>query len=110
MADVTVKTGPINQSAELVVDHSNAISPFFVNGGIISQEFNNEAGGALEADPDNLIVEIPGATAITYAEFQTSTGVKIAHTIADLSTTTGKSLTVARGSNTVIRCVIFYRV
>lgn len=110
MADVTVKAGPLYQSPEVVADFAEAVSPFFVNGGIISQEFTNESGKPLEADPDNLIVEILGAKTITFAEFQTSTGVKIAHTIADISGVAGKTLTVARGSNTVIRCLILYRV
>lgn len=111
MADVTVKTGPIHQSSELVADFSNGVSPFFVNGGIISKEFSKAVtGDPLEADPDNLIVEIAGAIEISFAEFQTATGVKIAHTVTDLSGTAGKVLTVARGSNTLIRCLILYRV
>ncbi len=110
MADETVKAGPLYQSSDVVADFAEAVSPFFVNGGIISQEFTNDAGKPLAADPDNLIVEILGAKTITFAEFQTATGVKIAHTIADISGTTGKTLTVARGSETLIRCLILYRV
>jgi len=111
MADATVKTGPLYQSPELIADFAEAVSPFFVNGGIISQEFAKAVSGdPLEADPDNLIVEIQGAKKITFAEFQTATGVKIPHVVTDMSGTTGKILTVARGSEELIRCVIFYRV
>jgi len=111
MADATVKTGPLYQSPELIADFAEAVSPFFVNGGIISQEFaKSKSNDPLEADPENLIVEIQGAKSITFAEFQTATGVKIAHAITDMSGTTGKILTVSRGSEELIRCLILYRV
>ena len=112
MANTVIKTGPINQNSCVVIDHAEAYSPFFVNGGVISQEFllNDADPSKGFAPSDDLIIQIPAATAITFAEFQTATGVKIAHTIADISGSTGKQLTVAIGANEVIRCLILYRV
>jgi hypothetical protein len=110
MADVTVKAGPLYQSPEVVADFAEAVSPFFVNGGIISQEFTNTVGKPLEADPDNLVLEILGAKSITFAEFQNSVGVKMAFTVADISGAAGKTLTVPVSSSTLIRCLVFYRV
>jgi hypothetical protein len=105
----TIKTGPINQSGHLVADFSNGISPFFVNGGIISKELKEASGDYIEAD-DELIIEIPGAIEITFAEFQTATGVKIAHEVTDLSGTTGKTLKIDPGSEAIVRVFIMYRV
>lgn len=114
MADTTIKTGPIYQDKALVADFAEAVSPFFVNGGIISREFKADDTGdpsrAFGASDANLIVQIPGATEITFCEFQTATGVKIAHAITNLSGTAGKVATVAIGGNSIIRCLILYRV
>jgi len=108
----TYKIGPLHQAKGLVADFAEAVSPFFENGGIISKEFavdSTDPRNGFAANED-LIVEVLGAKEITFAEFQTATGVKIAHAITNVSGAAGKILTVAAGSNTYIRCLIFYKV
>ena len=108
----TYKISPIHQGKGLLADFSEPISPFFEGGGIIAKEFIYATGDPTDgyAPSEDLIIQIAGATAIAFAEFQTATGVKIAHVVTNLSGTAGKVLTIAAGTEAVIRCFIVYKV
>lgn len=108
----TYNIGPLNQANGLVADFAEAVSPFFIGGGIISREF-----AVLAKDPvdgynasEDLIVRVQGVKSITFAEFQTVTGVKIAHAETDFTGMAGKILTIAAGTEDYIKCLIFYTV
>ncbi len=107
MATVVIQSGALKQDKYLIADYSNAVSPFFQNGGMLAGELRD---GQDYAQNDTLNFDIPAATKILFAEFQTSTGVKISHTRSATTNPYGQRLSINCGTNTSIYFFIVYQV
>jgi len=108
MATITLKTGPTQQDKFLVCDHSNAISPFFQNGGEVAGHLRD---GVDYEQGDTVIIQIPAATDINFAIITAENGSVITHTKGSMSNPqTGKTVQFAAGSNSHIYFLIKYKV
>lgn len=107
MATVTIQSGVLKQDKFLVADYSNAVSPFFQNGGMLAGELRD---GVDYEQGDTLNFDIPAATKVLFAEFQTANGTKIAHTRSATTNPYGQRLTISCGSNATIYLFIIYQV
>lgn len=114
MATINIQTGVLKQDKYLVADYSNAVSPFFQNGGMVSGSLPKTGSGSEEpaqyANGDTVQIDIPAATEITFASITQENGTVITYTESNTVNPRGIRLSFTAPDTPHIRFLIIYRV
>lgn len=109
MATVNIQTGVLKQDQYLVADYSNAVSPFFQNGGVVAGALSVSAGDF--SPSDTVQIDLAAATEITFAQITKEDGTVITHSVSAITQPRGYRVSfTAPSSISIARFLIIYKV
>ena len=114
MATINIKTGVLPQDKYLVADYSNAVSPFFQNGGIVSGSLPKTGAGINDpyqyAISDTIQLDLPAVAEILFASITQENGTIITHTISNITNPRGIRISFTAPDTPYIKFLVVYRV
>lgn len=114
MATINIPTGVLKQDKYLVADYSNAVSPFFQNGGIVAGELPKTGGGNddpyMYATGDTIQIDLPAITEISFAMITQENGTVITFTTSSITNPRGIRISFTAPDTPHIRFLIVYKV